>query len=246
MTRQKVRMRNDMEFPPIDEFAYEVAEKALDEITYDGKTIREWIDILAKQQPCEENILKFYYVETLDDYWIGKRLDTMYYAEWDFKLQAFVWTYSKYLPWGEHVVEPNTLWKEYTYPSEPKEISFNEWIKGFLKKHGREQQPCDDTISRQAAIDAIAKIHPIDTEYDCTLYDKLDVMYVLKDLPPVTPQPKTGKWIRHPFYDYLVCSKCLSGAPYKYCETNYCPNCGSRMIEPQESEKQDMKSLQHI
>ena len=26
-----------MEFPTIDEFAYEVAEKALDEITYGGK-----------------------------------------------------------------------------------------------------------------------------------------------------------------------------------------------------------------
>lgn len=47
-------------------------------------------------------------------------------------------------------------------------------------------QPCEDCISRQAAIDAIAKIHPIDTEYDCTLYDKLDVRYVLMDLPSVT------------------------------------------------------------
>ena len=229
-----------MEFPPIDEFAYEVAEKALDEITYDGKTIREWIDILAKQQPCEENILKFYYVETLDDYWIGKRLDTMYYAEWDFKLQAFVWTYSKYLPWGEHVVEPNTLWKEYTYPSEPKEISFNEWIKGFLKKHGREQQPCDDTISRQAAIDAIAKIHPIDTEYDCTLYDKLDVRYVLMDLPSVTPRPKTGHWIR--WYEQKENDGCIEYIPHCKCSecgkeyephssqfVKYCNNCGAKM-----------------
>ena len=49
-------------------------------------------------------------------------------------------------------------------------------------------QPCEDAISRQAAINAIKTIHPVDTEYDCTLYDKLDVMYVLKDLPPVTLQ----------------------------------------------------------
>jgi len=47
-----------------------------------------------------------------------------------------------------------------------------------------------DCISRQQAIDAINKIHPVDTEYDCTLYDKLDVMYMLKNLPSVTPQPK--------------------------------------------------------
>lgn len=59
-----------------------------------------------------------------------------------------------------------------------------------------EQEPCNDAISRRAAIDAILKIHPADTEYDCTLYDKVDVMYVLKNLPPVNPQEsKTGHWI---------------------------------------------------
>lgn len=34
--------------------AKEVAEKALNEITYEGKTLREWIDILAKQQTSED------------------------------------------------------------------------------------------------------------------------------------------------------------------------------------------------
>lgn len=42
-----------MEFPTIDEFAKEVAEKSLDEITYEGKTIREWAEIIVKQQPIE-------------------------------------------------------------------------------------------------------------------------------------------------------------------------------------------------
>lgn len=45
-----------MEFPTIDEFAKEVAEKALDEILYGEKTIREWIEILVKQQPYEDCI----------------------------------------------------------------------------------------------------------------------------------------------------------------------------------------------
>ena len=44
-----------MEFS-IDKLAKEVAEKALDEITYEGKTIREWVEIIAKQQPCEDCI----------------------------------------------------------------------------------------------------------------------------------------------------------------------------------------------
>jgi hypothetical protein len=51
-----------------------------------------------------------------------------------------------------------------------------------------EQEPCEDAISRQAAIDAIKKLHSIETEYDCTLYEKLDVIYELEALPPVTPQ----------------------------------------------------------
>ena len=45
-----------------------------------------------------------------------------------------------------------------------------------------------DTISRQAAIDAINQICPIDTEYDCTLLDRVDVRCVLTDLPSARPE----------------------------------------------------------
>ncbi|MBR2540358.1 MAG: hypothetical protein IKE85_05980 [Mogibacterium sp.] len=47
-----------MEFPTKDKFAKEVAEKALDEITYKGKTIREWIEIIVNQQwnPVSEGL----------------------------------------------------------------------------------------------------------------------------------------------------------------------------------------------
>lgn len=45
-----------MEFPTIDKFAKEVAEKALDEITYEGKTVREWVEIIVKQQQNDSNI----------------------------------------------------------------------------------------------------------------------------------------------------------------------------------------------
>ena len=40
-----------------------------------------------------------------------------------------------------------------------------------------------DNISRKAAIDAVYKIAPVDTEYDCTLLDRIDVRYVLTELP---------------------------------------------------------------
>ena len=83
----------------------------------------------------EENILKFYYVRSIDEYWIGRRIDNYYYSEYDPKSRQWVWTHSRYLPWGEHIVSPTSLWKEYTYPSEPEEIPFEEWLQGFVKKH---------------------------------------------------------------------------------------------------------------
>lgn len=83
----------------------------------------------------EENILKFYYVRSIDEYWIGRRLDNLYYARYESENQQWVWAYSRYLPWGEHVVSPTSLWKEHTYPSEPEEISFTDWLKGFSQKY---------------------------------------------------------------------------------------------------------------
>ena len=50
-----------MEFPTIDKLAKEVAEKALDEITYEGKTIREEdkIQVLDKIRAEIENHCDF-------------------------------------------------------------------------------------------------------------------------------------------------------------------------------------------
>lgn len=45
----------------------------------------------------------------------------------------------------------------------------------------------DDLISREAAIDEINNICPVDTEYDCTLLDRVDVRRVLSDLPSAQP-----------------------------------------------------------
>ena len=44
-----------------------------------------------------------------------------------------------------------------------------------------------DCISRKAAIEAINKIMPIDTECDGTLLDRVDVRYVLDNMPPAEP-----------------------------------------------------------
>ena len=47
-------------------------------------------------------------------------------------------------------------------------------------------------------------------------------------------EPKTGHWIEkyHEVFKYY-CDKCGTGSDLR---TNYCPNCGCRMVEPQESD----------
>lgn len=86
----------------------------------------------ALQAIAEEDVLKFYYCESEDKYLVGQRCDTRYYAEVGKTGLCYRW--SRYLHWGEHVVAPNTVWKEHTYPSEPKEIPFFEWLQGYVAK----------------------------------------------------------------------------------------------------------------
>lgn len=101
-----------------------------------------------KNSTREEDILKFYYCESEDDYYIGKRVGNFYYARYG--KTGFTWFMSRYLPWGEHVIAPNTLWKEHTYPSEPKEIPFFEWLQGFMKKYcGGTAEECREAIEKQ-------------------------------------------------------------------------------------------------
>ena len=86
---------------------------------------------------AEEDVIKFYYCESEDKYLDGQRVDTKYYAEVGKTALCFRW--SRHLPWGEHVVAPNTVWKEHTYPSEPKEIQFFEWLQGYMSQQALER-----------------------------------------------------------------------------------------------------------
>lgn len=72
------------------------------------------------------------------------------------------------------------------------------------------------------------------------------LMERIRDIPSVTPQePNTGHWIEKDGYDgdtYYDCSECgeswstIDGTPWNN-GMKYCPNCGCRMFEPQESEE---------
>ena len=101
------------------------------------------------------------------------------------------------------------------------EIS-NEAYKKIMA-HCEEQEPCEDCISREAVLDKWK---------NTTLRGRTEFDQVIMMMPPVTPQPKTGRWI----FDYMdigetldkhyYCSECKSmGVDY----WDFCPNCGAKM-----------------
>ena len=75
-------------------------------------------------------------------------------------------------------------------------------------------------------------------------YSRADVIAIhtalINGIPPATPQePKTGHWSHDGSHwkNRFICSEC----GYKLFDepTNYCPNCGARMVKPQESEDKE-------
>lgn len=90
-------------------------------------------------------------------------------------------------------------------------------------------QPCEDAISRQAAIRIAERGQVQGYEWQFKELNKL---------PPVNPQPKTGHWIRQTddYHDYYECEHCGIAVGLDDIK-NYCPNCGCRMVDPQESEE---------
>ena len=92
--------------------------------------------------------------------------------------------------------------------------------------------PSNDTISRQAAIDAIESCEPGEERF------------MITSLPSAQPEPKRGRWIEkhHAYSDEesvieewqsCCCSECgrYDTRPYMYyfSEPNYCSYCGADM-----------------
>ena len=127
------------------------------------------------------------------------------------------------------------------------------WIESLpsAQPEKRTQEPCEDAIRRADAEalfrNARRKLNPSDyktaDEFNTRDLMLLNAEQFIHLLPSVRPQePKTGHWIKvtngrggH------ECDLCHEYAPSyqsgKEYLTNYCPNCGAKMIEPQESEK---------
>ena len=91
-----------------------------------------------------------------------------------------------------------------------------------------EQEPCEDAISRRDVLD-LAKQGVLVSNGNYK-----SVCKAINDLPPVNPT-KTGHW--KPYLKEGLryqCSACDSRFDTPWA---YCPHCGCRMVEPQESEE---------
>ena len=100
----------------------------------------------------------------------------------------------------------------------------------------------DDLISRQAVLNKIKEVCfskewiPFRVDKGSNGQRDLIIDYI-KNLPSITPQPKTGHWIEKDGYDgdtYYDCSECgeswatIEGTPWDN-EWDYCPSCGAKM-----------------
>lgn len=189
-----------------------------------------------KKAVKEEDVLKFYYCESEDDYYIGKRKENFYYARYG--ETGFEWFMSRYLPWGEHVVAPNTLWKEYTYPSEPKEIPFFEWLQGFLKKYcGGTVEECREAVKKSKSLDTYVKQVLWERDIAIQQLEEIGISFG-ENMDSVKEavekqKPKKPNIFKERFSNTYSCQKCgyvlihrdetgwFCGQHYKFC-----PKCG--------------------
>ncbi len=126
-----------------------------------------------------------------------------------------------------------------------------EWLRDY--KRLLEQEPCEDCISRREAIKMFTYNYKGERipDYDCDNWpvqiDMKTVKKILRELPSVNPQPKTGHWIgidEEPHEDY-ECDKCgyvvstYTANIEPHTEYKFCPNCGAKMVEPKESEGEE-------
>lgn len=126
-------------------------DMAADAIDKDRKELDEYRKIGSLKQVSkmvkEEDVPKFYYDIDFDRYLIGTRTETFYYGQVDFYPAigrfATTWCMSRYLPWET---------KEYPY-REPKEIPFDIWLSGLVKKQFSKIAECSECFCSDALIE---------------------------------------------------------------------------------------------
>ena len=94
----------------------------------------------------------------------------------------------------------------------------------------KEENFCEDAISRRAVLNTLDKMDSVlDENRTVETYKEL-LTACYKDLPSVTPARPKGHWINID-KTHSKCDKCESIFEIVSVngEANYCPNCGSQM-----------------
>ncbi len=106
-----------------------------------------------------------------------------------------------------------------------------------MQNTGRLEQPTsDDCVSRQAVIDTVENTIAKYIPTFIGQYEKipLELARAIKDVPPVIPTSKTGKWTGEEEGYYSECSCCGASflwEDYKYLgDWKYCPKCGAKLV----------------
>lgn len=109
-------------------------------------------------------------------------------------------------------------------------------------------EPCEDCISRiETQRHIYTRLYESalnNVGYECDASDvftdiaKNRLSTWISEIPSIQPKPKMGHWIDHQEdkWIYAQCSECETVHDTR---TNYCPNCGCRMVEPQEREDKE-------
>lgn len=102
-----------------------------------------------------------------------------------------------------------------------------------------EQQPCDDCVSREAVNDLIDTCNSDGLKgIFCSYDDGERFKKYIKELPPVTPTRKVGKWIYDKTSQNWRCSECnetpktlgyVGTADFMEKEFVFCNHCGAEM-----------------
>lgn len=114
-----------------------------------------------------------------------------------------------------------------------------QYVIGKVKRGGT-KEPCDNAVSRQAVLDKKELVELEDGQsFYCISPEDVEA------LPSVTPQLKTGHWIR--WYERKENDGCIEHIPHCKCSEcgkkydphssqfiKYCSKCGAKMVEPQE------------
>ena len=131
----------------------------------------------------------------------------------------------------EQNAEGHVAWNAYVVYSDVAEGSLLELPSVQSETNCSKIPNNSDTISRKAAIDALADMHCKSDEDGYVWIIRIDAWARIDALPSITPKRKTGKWIPSD-NGFWACSECkfpseAHGANIIY---NFCPNCGAKMI----------------